>query len=320
MKCQSCGSENPEEKKFCSKCGAPLMAFQPKQFCPNCGKEITPGKKFCGGCGAKVSDGSAGQGTSKAQETSGETEVLTALETPKEQKAPEKPEKSEKVQQEPREIHHEEKKKHTGLLILLAVIAIVFAAVGGFCIYRLIIAPPGEIPIYSHIADTVDEKEDDEKEDDEKETESDLTEGAAKEADSNWGGLLQGHTSEQDTETYLSAETQPVYETQPESQGALYGEAQGQTMYADYILPGSDSRYLTAADLVSLTKEQMRIARNEVYARHGRIFKTDDLNAYFLSKPWYTATVDPENFTDDLLNVYEKYNVKFIQEQENNMN
>ncbi|WP_349943960.1 YARHG domain-containing protein [Lacrimispora sp. BS-2] len=311
MKCQSCGSENTEGKKFCSKCGAPVTAFQPKQFCPNCGKEITPGKKFCGRCGTKVSDGPAAQ------------------ETP------------EKIKQEPIAVHHEKQKKHGGLFILLAVLAIVLAGGGGFSIYRFILVPSGGTSIYSRIADSKDkeetddedEKKDEEKESDaseeNKETESNLTEGSATETASSWGSMLQGNTSGQGTETamtgaateaYLFAETQPAYESQYGMQGAQYNAAQGQAVSADYILPDSGIRYLMAADFALLTKEQLRIARNEIYARHGRIFKADDLNAYFQSKAWYTATVAPEDFTDEILNVYEKYNAKFIQEQENKMN
>ncbi len=289
MKCQSCGSENTEGKKFCSQCGVSLTPLQKKQFCTNCGKEIVPGKKFCGGCGTKISEGSANQVISK------------------EQKTPESP----------MAVYHEQRKGHLGLFVLMIVLAVVLAGGGGFCIYRFIIAPSGGTSISSRIVETKDKKEDVEEEEsdvseDNEDTESNLTESSATETDSSWGGLLQETVSEQGTDTNLSAETQPVYETQ-------YG-IQGPVGAADYILPDSGSRYLTIEDLVSLTKEQLRIARNEIYAKHGRIFKTEDLNAYFLSKSWYTGTIASENFTEELLNIYEKYNVIFIQEQEDKMN
>lgn len=81
---------------------------------------------------------------------------------------------------------------------------------------------------------------------------------------------------------------------------------------SEYVLPNSDSTYLTVNDLVGLTKEQCRIARNEIYARHGRIFTAEDLKAYFASKSWYRGSIAPENFTDDLLNEYEIYNRDLI--------
>ncbi len=82
---------------------------------------------------------------------------------------------------------------------------------------------------------------------------------------------------------------------------------------SDYILPESSTRYLTRQDLAGLTKEQLRLARNEIYARHGRKFQTQD---YFNSKSWYVGTIEPKNFREEYLNIYEKENVKLIQSLE----
>ena len=38
------------------------------------------------------------------------------------------------------------------------------------------------------------------------------------------------------------------------------------------------------------------IARNEIFARHGRMFKDPDLQAYFNSKSWYTPIYTPEQW------------------------
>lgn len=46
MKCSKCQSENPEEAKFCGKCGEKLFLI-----CPQCGSENTPGNNFCNECG-----------------------------------------------------------------------------------------------------------------------------------------------------------------------------------------------------------------------------------------------------------------------------
>ena len=79
---------------------------------------------------------------------------------------------------------------------------------------------------------------------------------------------------------------------------------------SDYILPTSDSAYLTEKDLSALTKEQLRLARNEIYARHGYIFNDEELKEYFQSKSWYTPST--EEVTDDMLNVYEIANRDLI--------
>ena len=47
MRCSKCNSDNPQSKKFCGDCGAPLG-----NLCPKCGAESPAGKRFCGECGA----------------------------------------------------------------------------------------------------------------------------------------------------------------------------------------------------------------------------------------------------------------------------
>ncbi len=80
-----------------------------------------------------------------------------------------------------------------------------------------------------------------------------------------------------------------------------------------YILPDSDSCYLTESDLAGLTKEELRLARNEIYARHGYIFEDAELQAYFESQSWYHGTVNASDFDDSVLNAYEQANLKTIQ-------
>ena len=84
----------------------------------------------------------------------------------------------------------------------------------------------------------------------------------------------------------------------------------------DYILPNSSTIYLTRADLAGLSQEQLRLARNEIYARHGRKFKTKEIQDYFNSKSWYTGTIESNAFKDEYLNSYEKENIKLIQSLE----
>lgn len=80
----------------------------------------------------------------------------------------------------------------------------------------------------------------------------------------------------------------------------------------EYILPESDRRYLTLDDLYGLDKETLRLARNEIYARHGRMYETDDLREYFNSKSWYHGYISNEDFDDTVFNNYEKENLELI--------
>ena len=84
----------------------------------------------------------------------------------------------------------------------------------------------------------------------------------------------------------------------------------------DYLIPGSDSRYITDADLKNLTWEQCCLARNEIFARHGRMFVTTEIANYFNSKSWYTGTISAANFSESVLNEYEKANVNYISQYE----
>lgn len=88
---------------------------------------------------------------------------------------------------------------------------------------------------------------------------------------------------------------------------------------ADYILSNSDSRYLTKSDLEGLSKEECRLARNELYARHGRKFDDEALTNYFSQFDWYHPTIDPDNFDESILNDVEIANrdliVQFEEEQ-----
>lgn len=81
---------------------------------------------------------------------------------------------------------------------------------------------------------------------------------------------------------------------------------------SQYILPESDSAYLTKSDLEGLTREECRIARNELYARHGRRFDDKELQGYFDSCDWYEGFIAPADFDDSVLNEYEVANRDLI--------
>ena len=88
---------------------------------------------------------------------------------------------------------------------------------------------------------------------------------------------------------------------------------------SEYILPESDSRYLSKNDLYGLDADGCRLARNEIYARHGRKFDSEDLQKYFGAKSWYTPTYSASEFQESWLNDYEIYNRDLIVEYEKEM-
>ena len=88
---------------------------------------------------------------------------------------------------------------------------------------------------------------------------------------------------------------------------------------SEYILPYSNSEYLSESDLSELDADSLRLARNEIYARHGRLFDDTVLQNYFSSKSWYHGYIAPSDFQENTLNDYEIYNRDFIVQYEKNM-
>lgn len=113
---------------------------------------------------------------------------------------------------------------------------------------------------------------------------------------------------------------------------SLTGEQEGTAVAADtassedYIILDSNSRYITDEDLTSLSDYEILLARNEIYARHGRIFVNEDLNNYFRSKSWYQPTISGDDFTESyaasVFNDFERKNIDTIvkYEQAHNIN
>ena len=85
---------------------------------------------------------------------------------------------------------------------------------------------------------------------------------------------------------------------------------------SQYIIPDSDSRYLTEADIRGMDADTLRLARNEIYARHGRKFKDSKLQSYFDSKNWYYPSNDSDSKIENSLNKFEKKNIQFISKHE----
>lgn len=92
----------------------------------------------------------------------------------------------------------------------------------------------------------------------------------------------------------------------------LYNYSEENDESGEYILPNSDSSYISYSDLYNLSQTEVSLARNEIYARHGRKFNTDSIREYFESKTWYKPYNDPDDFSESVFNEYEKENIKTI--------
>jgi len=81
---------------------------------------------------------------------------------------------------------------------------------------------------------------------------------------------------------------------------------------SEFMIYDSDIRYLVSADLNELTAWEIRVARNEIYARHGRMFDSVELKEYFESKSWYVPKIPAVEFNISCLNNVELENLNFI--------
>ena len=77
-----------------------------------------------------------------------------------------------------------------------------------------------------------------------------------------------------------------------------------------------DIKLILPQDVDEVKKLFIKALRNEIYARHGRIFTTSEMKQIFESAPWYKPKA---NFKESELNEIEKKNVEFIFEYEKKM-
>ena len=101
----------------------------------------------------------------------------------------------------------------------------------------------------------------------------------------------------------ISEPTLPDYEPAPAT------EAETVNWYEDIL----SVRELTYEDIVGLTKEELRLLRNEIFARHGYIFQSEDLANHFAQFDWYTP-ISSNVFGE--LSAIEKANVDFLKKYE----
>ncbi|WBW97070.1 YARHG domain-containing protein [Oceanirhabdus sp. W0125-5] len=84
----------------------------------------------------------------------------------------------------------------------------------------------------------------------------------------------------------------------------------------EYVLSFSSERKLTDQDIYDLMskyrdldREGIDLAKNEIFARHGYVFKQNKYKEYFSNKSWY---IPKENMSMDELTELEWYNINFL--------
>lgn len=96
--------------------------------------------------------------------------------------------------------------------------------------------------------------------------------------------------------------------------GDFFEHVQGITDINNYdqLFPQTAERYFTAEDFADCPEDILVLAKNEIYARHGRMFLDREIYEYFLTRMWYEPTYAPEEFDESCLNEYEKANIELL--------
>lgn len=310
-------------------------------FCKYCGNCLEDGDRFCGACGHPVEE-------KPMQETANEDSYKKQEEkVPRIKKKKPEPEYDNRMTEgmgygyqmeqhqedddddDEEEWEREEKKEKItfailGIIIVVLVVAIVFGVV------KLVGAGSGDTKKVPQLNEQMKEDMQKIQDRDEKDTEesedASVADETVKEPETVTPEVTATPEPTQETSPAQEAETTaaPTQQVTPEptQEAAVQeqhkeaevndAETASDTGNSDYVIPDSSTRYLTNTDLTGLSEWQMRIARNEIYARHGRIFKSDDLADYFASKSWYTPSVSADQFDNSYLNAIEIENLKLI--------
>lgn len=189
-------------------------------------------------------------------------------------------------------------KKKTKLPVVISALALIFVLISGVAIWILLDDYHSPEEAHEQYLDVMEELE---------------KEGENADEESNAG---------EDADNSLSENTDisDAAEKEEDATGITEVEDQSQTEEEQYILPESNTRYLTEKDIEGLSLREINYAKNEIYARHGRKFKSQELQTYFNSKSWYEGKYDPtdfdKNYSSSVLNTYEKKNAEFLSEKE----
>ena len=79
-----------------------------------------------------------------------------------------------------------------------------------------------------------------------------------------------------------------------------------------YELPVSSIMVLEEDQVMNLSDNELWIARNEIYARHGRTFKNEYLQSYFNSCSWYQPIEGKTDVAESELSEIERTNIDLI--------
>lgn len=267
-------------------------------YCRKCGTKLSDGAKFCWHCGAQVvtiNIDRAGNKAAKPEQPGSEEKpiapelvhteengAIQASEVQSEEQvtAPRilETKTEETVQTEQPVVDFKQKDSSNLWKKLFVILVIVLAAVLilGFCYIKFFQKDSNSAPSQK--------------------TEEELVEKAGK-AEKGKSAKSDSSAEKKEKDQKEGKKPEPEPSQLPATQAGDQTLDQAMADPNGFLLPNAATTALTDADLEKFTPQQLTYARNEIYARHGAIFQSSELNQYFQTKSWYQGTTPAANVT-----------------------
>ena len=126
-------------------------------------------------------------------------------------------------------------------------------------------------------------------------------------------------TTTKETTTKATTEAKTEAPTVINNYNYYYHDYEGYYYAQDGYLYPSDTQYITYDYLDGISREETRLILNEMYAKHGYIFKEKQYRDYFSAKSWYVPVYNDMNDAQSLFNSIERSNMNTIVEYEKAM-
>lgn len=290
MRCPYCSKELSDNAKFCSKCGKSIPR------CPTCNEVLLVYSKFCKNDGTELPEELIAALPKKNSRDVGNTnqhKKITPTITTNQRfcKSCGKPCSEGKTLCS--ECEKKGAKSNIPLIIIAVLLALILIVGGILVAIKVFNWNPLGTP------------------DDTSSFIQDSSEGATSQTTEN----VEDNTDSDSIIEPIPTPVQPSNTTPVEVAPIEEVEPEQNNKSDEYILADSSTRFVDKSELYGLTADKCKIARNEIYARHGRRFKDPDLQKYFDDQKWYNGTIDPDTFDalgDSVFNQFEIANRQLI--------
>lgn len=98
-----------------------------------------------------------------------------------------------------------------------------------------------------------------------------------------------------------------------------YEDNTGSSQKSDNKELNASSRYISRSDLSGMTLDEVQLAINEIYAKHGYYFSEEPYKSIFESYDWYSPDTTNMDVVGNRLNEYENQNLKVLGSYRNSL-